>query len=151
MLHTEGVISPGGSARWSVPAGLVACGWVFTAAAAAWWWTSPSSPDQLFTAVVACSLFVACLVGTLLRPRLAADREGVAVRGLRGTKRWSWPDVGVRVRQTRHLGRTTSALEIEVPEDATTGGLVVLTRLDLGADPRDVAEELDALRPQPSP
>lgn len=152
MPHTEGVTpAESDTKRWSVPAGLVACGWVFTAGAGAWWWTTSGSADQLFTAVVTAALALTCLAGTVLRPRLRASPSGVAIRGLRGTRRWSWPNVGVRVRTTRHLGRTTAALEIEVPEDATTGGLFVLTRLDLGADPRDVAEELEALRPQPGP
>ena len=152
MPHTEGVnAAEPGTKQWSVPVGLVACGWVFTAAAAAWWWSTSASADQLFVAVVAVALFLTCLAGTVLRPRLRADRAGVAVRGLRGTRRWSWPNVGVRVRTTRHLGRTTPALELEVPEDATTSGIVVLTRLDLGADPHEVAEEIEALRPQPGP
>jgi hypothetical protein len=152
MPHTEGMNpTEPGIKPWSAPAGLIACGWVFTAAAAVWWSFTSTSADQLFVAVVTIALLVTCLAGTVLRPRLRADSEGVAVRGLGGTHRWPWPDVGVRVRTTRHLGLTAPALELEVPEDATSSGLVVLTRLDLGADPRDVAEEIEALRPQPSP
>lgn len=152
MLHTESV-DPAETRmnRWSVPGWLIACGWVFTAAAAAWWWFAEGSADQLFIAVVALALFAVCACGTVLRPRLLADEDGVVVRGLRGTHRWQWRDVGVRVRRNRRLGRTISTLELEVPENSITGGLVVLTRLDLGEDPQDVAEALDARRPQRSP
>lgn len=148
MRHT-GRVQPDqpSSYQWSSPAGLIACGWVFACAAAFWWWTADTSTDQLFIGVVVLVLIVASAYGSILRPRLRASRDGIAVRGLCGTQRWSWSGIQVRVKHSQRLGRTVAALELDVPDDSATGGLVILTKLDLGEDPQDVAETLNTLRP----
>jgi hypothetical protein len=94
---------------------------------------------------VALVLALAGVFSTVARPRLAADHDGVAVRGLTGTRTWSWAEVNVRLVRTRRLGRDTATLEVDA-ENADPPALVVLGRFDLGADPEDVVEELLALR-----
>lgn len=133
--------APSGSRHWATPIGLVACGWLLAAGAAVWWLAAESAVDRLFVGVLVLALAAAAAHGSICRPRLRADREGVTVRGLRGPRHWSWTAVTVRVRQDRRFGRTMRALELDADPD-----LVVLTRLDLGADPQDVAAELNTLR-----
>ncbi|WP_436493021.1 PH domain-containing protein [Actinokineospora sp. HUAS TT18] len=95
--------------------------------------------------IAALTLGLAALFGTVARPRLAADNTGVTVRGLGSTRRWTWAEVNVRVTHTRRFGRESVALEIDA-ENAENPDLVVLGMLDLGVDPRDVADALVKLR-----
>ena len=84
----------------------------------------------------------------LLRPRLAAGPEGVAVRRLGGTTVLPWARLRVRVRDTRRWGLRSRLLELDTaagPDD--DGELVLLGRRDLGADPGDVARVLRAVDP----
>ncbi len=84
----------------------------------------------------------------LLRPRLAAGPEGVAVRRLGGTTVLPWARLQVRVRDARRWGLRSRLLELDTaagPDD--DGELVLLGRRELGADPGDVARALTALRP----
>lgn len=78
---------------------------------------------------------------TVVRPRLAADTEGLRVRTLGGTHRLPWAQTRYRLRTTRRLGRDGVTLEIEHGDQ-----LYVLSGLDLGADPSDVIERLDDIR-----
>ncbi|MGR6966711.1 PH domain-containing protein [Geodermatophilus sp. URMC 61] len=84
----------------------------------------------------------------LLRPRMAAGPDGVAVGRLGGTTVLPWARLQVRVRDTRRWGLRSRLLELDTaagPDD--DGELVLLGRRDLGADPGDVARALRALRP----
>lgn len=128
---------PNGSQQWATPAGLVATGWVLTAAAVTWWFAAEAAVDRTFVGVLVLALAVASAHATICRPRLSADREGVTVRGLGGRRHWPWSAVTVQVRHHRRFGREVQSLELDA--DAA---LVILTRLDLGADPQDVAEAL---------
>jgi hypothetical protein len=84
----------------------------------------------------------------LLRPRLAADDRGVAVRRLGGTARLAWPQLRVAVRTTRRFGLVSRALELDTAAGVDDAGvLVLLGRRDLGVDPAAVAEQLGRLRP----
>ncbi|MFD2397813.1 PH domain-containing protein [Prauserella oleivorans] len=97
-------------------------------------------PGTVLLGVVAAAVAAGALHGTLLRPRLTADASGLRIRTLGGVRRLSWPDVELRLTTTRRLGRDSAVLELESDE------LVVLGWLELGADPRDVHDELAALR-----
>jgi hypothetical protein len=84
----------------------------------------------------------------LLRPRLAAGADGVAVRRLGGTTVLPWARPQVLVRDTRRWGVRSRLLELDTaagPND--DGDLVLLGRRDLGADPGDVARALRAGQP----
>ncbi|AHH93393.1 hypothetical protein GCM10010174_32610 [Kutzneria viridogrisea] len=130
---------------WSPQVSLVALGWALTAAAVLWVVLSAQDPPgRLLLGVVALLLALLSLHGTVARPRLSADEHGLTVRGLFGRRSWPWPQVRVRVDHLRRLGRTVSSLELTVLPDEE---LVILGRLDLGADPVDVVEQLRALRP----
>ena len=119
--------------------------WVLAVAAGTWAAITDDPPGRVLIAVVALLLALAALFATVARPRLAADHDGIAVRGLTGTRRWRWGEVNVRLVRTRRLGRDSATVEVDA-EGAEPPALVVLGRLDLGADPEDVVEELLALR-----
>jgi hypothetical protein len=78
---------------------------------------------------------------SLVRPRLAADTEGLVARTLSGTHRLPWAQTRTRLRTTRRLGRDGVTLEIEQDDE-----LYVFGWLDLGEDPRDVLDVLSTLR-----
>lgn len=130
---------------WSADPALVAVGWVFAAAAAAWLVFTADPAGRVIAAVLTLVLAVTALFGSVARPRLAADPQGLALRGLFRTQRWPWAEVEARILHTRRLGREVAVLELEVTQGELER-LFVLGRLDLGADPQDVAAQLDELR-----
>ena len=124
---------------------MVTLSWVLAAAAAAWAALADDPPGRVLLGVVALLLALTGLYTTVARPRLAADRDGIAVRGLTGTRTWTWAEVNVRLVRTRRLGRESATIEVDAG-NAEEPALVVLGRFDLGADPVDVVDELLALR-----
>lgn len=132
---------PNETRSWSTPLGLVVTGWVVVAAAAAWWLLSTEAVDRLFIGVVTLALLALTSYTTACRPRLSADPHGVTVRGLRGRRRFGWSEVTPRTYVQRRHGRSTRNVELET----TDGQLFLLGRFDLGADPEDVAAELERL------
>lgn len=136
---------------WSPAAGLVGLAWGGAAAAAAWCaWLAVSGTDRagvLLAAVAALALGIAALHGTRARPRLRADAAGVTVGGLAGPRHHPWAQVrDVRVRSVRRLGRETTLLEIDITQPDGTERLLLFGRLDLDADPDDVAAAVRAAR-----
>lgn len=83
------------------------------------------------------------LADSAVRPRLRADGDGLTARTLSRQLAGPWAVVTIRVRPARRLGVVAHTLEIDVGDE-----LVVFGRRELGADPREVAEALDALRAQ---
>ena len=78
---------------------------------------------------------------TLIRPRLAADADGLRARTLNGTHQLPWIGTTVRLRSTRRLGRDGVTLELEYDDQ-----LFIFGQTDLGEDPRDVLDVLTELR-----
>lgn len=143
---------------WSVrPAGPAAAG-LGAAGALVWCMLTPDPAGRLLIGLTALALGFAALYGARARPRLAADPDGITVGGLRGPRRFPWSAVRrLEVVRTRRFGRDVPTLEIETARiDPATGQgpsggaedrLHVFSGLELGADPRDVADALAALRP----
>ena len=126
---------------WAPAKGLVACGWALAAGAAIWLLLVDNPPDRLFVAVLLIALVAVSAHGSFVRPRLVADSSGLTVRTLAGNKHFSWPQVTVRVREHRRLGRTNAGLELDADHQ-----LIVLGRLDLGTDPYEVAFRLREMK-----
>jgi hypothetical protein len=129
------------SRSWAPDPRLVGLAWVLTAGAVAWIFVTDDKPGRVLIAVAALALAFAGLFGTLARPRLVADADGVTVRGLTGRRHWPWAEVNVRLAYHRRLGREVTTVELDADPD-----LVVLGRLDLGADPEDVISVIRGLR-----
>jgi hypothetical protein len=132
---------------WSPRPALVVLGWILAATAVLWLVLASDPAGRLLAAVAAVGLAAAALHGSLVRPRLSADADGLAVRGVGGFRHWPWSAVDVQVVRIRRLGRDVSMLELETRDTEGNEQLFVLTRLDLGTEPEDVAEALDTLRP----
>lgn len=123
----------------------VGAAWAGACAAVAWV-VLTTDPASRVLAVAAIGLLgTLALLGTAVRPRLAADADGIRLGALRGARYWPWEAVHrVDVVTGRRLGRQVGVLELDL-DDGVHDKLVVLTTLDLGADPRDAADALHAL------
>jgi hypothetical protein len=139
------LVTPQAPRTWAPQPAVVVLAWVLAVVAGAWAVFADDPPGRVLLGSVALLLALAGLYMSVARPRLYADQEGVVVRGLTGAHRWTWAEVNVRLVRTRRLGRDTATIEVDA-ENADPPGLVVLGRLDLGADPEDVVEELLELR-----
>jgi Bacterial PH domain len=146
----------GSEREWSPAPGLVACAWVGAAVALAWFvataLTGADPAGLLLAAVAAAGLLLAAVFGTRARPRLRVDAGGVTVGGLFRARHHPWPLVeDVRVLQVRRFGRRTSLLELDTVSASGDERLLVFGRLDLAADPEDVAPQVLAARPTTRP
>lgn len=131
---------------WAPLPGVIALAWGLAAVALLAALLADDNPARLLMglAVVLCAAFGT--YGTVVRPRLRVDDSGLHVRTLTGVHDFPWHEVKVRPVRTRRLGRESHSLELDW-QRGDDEHLVVLTWLDLGVDPRDVAEVLHALRP----
>lgn len=78
----------------------------------------------------------------LVNPRLRVDGAGLSVRTPLARRRMGWAAVdSVRVDERLRLGLAARTLEIDAGDD-----LFVLSGRSLGADPRAVAEVIEAFR-----
>jgi hypothetical protein len=142
-----------GSVReWSPAPGLVGCAWLGAVGTVGWFvatWLAGTDPAGLLLAgVAAFGLVVAALFGTRARPRLRVDADGVTVGGMFRSRHHPWPFVkDVRVLRVRRFGRQSSMLELDTVSAAGDERLLLFGRLELAADPEDVAPQIVALRP----
>jgi hypothetical protein len=126
---------------WAPRPALVGMAWALAAAALAWVLLSDDTPGRVLLGLAAIMLACLALFGTLARPRLAADAQGITVRGWGARRHWPWGEVNVRLAHHRRFGREVAMVELDAEDD-----LVVLGWLDLGADPADVVDAIRALR-----
>ena len=126
---------------------VVVAGWMGAVAALGWALLTDDPPGRVIALAAVGLLSMLALVGTVVRPRLATDPNGLRVGRLRGARYWPWPAVHrVEVVTSGRFGRRVGMLEIDAVDPDGTERLVVLTALDLGADPVEVAAELDRVR-----
>jgi hypothetical protein len=154
MLWTTPVTEPHEPSAWAAPWPAVVAGAVAALGLAAWAMGGDDAPGRVLTGAAALALAVAAVVGAVARPRLRADETGLVLRSVTGTRRWSWDRVdAVRTMRMRRMGLPASYLEVEARDSADGASgrepdsrLLVLGRLELGADPVDVADALQAHR-----
>ena len=126
---------------------VVVAGWVGAVAALGWMLLTDDLPGRVIALAAVGLLGTLALLGTAVRPRLATDADGLRVGRLRGPRYWPWSAVHrVEVVTSGRFGRRVGMLEIDAVDPDGTERLVVLTALDLGADPVEVAAELDRVR-----
>jgi hypothetical protein len=133
--------------EWSPRPGTVTTAWVLVVLLAGGAVLLPTPPGKLLFGLGAVLFLLAALYGSVGRPRLRVDDTGITVRQLFTHRFWPWPTALIRVHRTRRLGREVGTLELDGPDDAGVERLAVLGRIDLGADPADVAVVLRDFRP----
>lgn len=129
------------SASWAPRPALIVVGWVGVVLAVAGIVGYHDHQGQLLFGVAALGLTAAAAHGTLVRPRLTADRDGLRIRRVGREIRLTWPETRTQLRTTKRLARDTATLEISSGDQ-----LFVFGWLELGTDPRDVLDVLSSLR-----
>ncbi len=131
---------------WAPLPGVVALAWGLAVVALLALLLAGENSARLLMGAAAVLCAALGTYGAVVRPRLRVDGSGLHVRTLTGVHDFPWHEVKIRPVLARRLGRESHTLELDWEHDGDEH-LVVLTWLDLGADPRDVAEVLHALRP----
>lgn len=131
---------------WSPRPAALALLWVLTAVALLLTVLGPDAATRLFMGTGTALVLAMAAYGTFVRPRLTADDTGLTVRTLTGPRHLPWHEVHVKLVHSRRLGREVATLELDWHRGEDEQ-LYVLTPTDLGADPREVADVLHALRP----
>jgi hypothetical protein len=142
VVHNSCGTLDGVTRTWSTPAALVAGAWVLALLLAVATIIADDNAGRLLIGLATLLVSYFATFATLARPRLTADENGLAVRGFATTTHLPWHEVKVKLQTTRRLGREQQTLELDADDR-----LVVLTKLDLGVDPEEVAGVLHALRP----
>ncbi|GAA1330336.1 PH domain-containing protein [Saccharothrix algeriensis] len=131
---------------WAPRPAVAVVAWATAAAALVAALLGGEPAEVVFLGTAAALLLAIAAYSTFLRPRLAADDTGLTVRTVTGARHLPWHEVQVKLVRTRRLGREVATLELDWRRGEDEQ-LFVLTPLDLGADPHDVADVLHALRP----
>ncbi|UVO11724.1 PH domain-containing protein [Mycobacterium sp. SVM_VP21] len=137
-------MTQGGHAQteWSPPAGGIAsCAVIGAVLAICAVTVATDTPGRVLAGIAGVGLVVFAGLSWRARPKLALTFEGLAVRGWWRTRVLA-PDSLTRLRVTEYqrIGRKHRLLEIETLDDE----LLILSRWDLGTDPREVFKVLSA-------
>lgn len=98
-------------------------------------------PGRVLAGIAGVGLLVFAGFSWHARPKLALTTSGLAIRGWWRTRLFAPGNLTrVRVTEFQRIGRTQRLLEIETDDDQ----LLILSRWDLGTDPRDVFDVLTA-------
>ncbi|OSC39309.1 PH domain-containing protein [Mycobacterium decipiens] len=123
------------------PAGIAGCAAAGVVMAIASVTLVTDAPGRVLTGIAAVGLILFAGATWRARPKLAIAPDGLAVRGWFRTQLLRRPEIKIiRIAEFRRYGRRVRLLEIET----VNGGLVILSRWDLGTDPLDVLDALTA-------
>ena len=119
--------------------GIAGCGVAGVLMATACVTLVTDAPGRVMTGIAAVGLILFAGATWRARPKLAITPDGLVIRGWFRTQLLQRSDIKIiRITEFRRLARKMRLLEVETAD----GGLVVLSRWDLGTEPVDV---LDAL------
>jgi hypothetical protein len=128
--------------EWAPPAaGIAGCGvaGILMAIASVTLVTGP--PGRILTGIAAAGLILFAGMTWRARPKLAITPSGLVLRGWFRTQLLQHSDIKIiRITEFRRHGRNVRLLEVET----VGGGLVILSRWDLGANPLEVLDALTA-------
>ncbi|KLO28644.1 PH domain-containing protein [Mycobacterium haemophilum] len=122
-------------------AGIAGCGAAGVVMAIASVTLATDAPGRVLTGIAALGLILFAGVSWRARPKLAITPDGLAIQGWFRTQLFGSTDIKIiRITEFRRFGRKVRLLEIE----AVSGGLVILSRWDLGTEPLEVLDALTA-------
>lgn len=120
---------------------IAGCGGAGTSIAIACVTLDTDTPGCMLAGIAAISLILFAGLSWRARPKLAINPDGLAVQGWFRTQLFGPADIKIiRIIKFRRFGHTVRLLEIE----AANGDLVILSRWDLGTEPREVLDTLTA-------
>jgi Bacterial PH domain len=128
--------------QWAPPtAGIAGCGVVGAAMAIASVTLVTDAPGRILAIIAGLGLILFASVSWRARPKLAITPDGLAVRGWFRTQLLRKSDIKIiRITEFPRYGRKVRLLEIEM----VNGGLLILSRWDLGTQPLEVLDALTA-------
>lgn len=128
--------------QWAPPArGIAGCALAGAVLAISAVTLATDLPGRLLAGLAGIGMLVFAGFSWRSRPRLALTGQGLVLRGWWRTRLLTPGDLTrVRVTDFQRIGRTQHLLEIETDDD----DLLILSRWDLGTDPRDVFAVLSA-------
>ncbi|MGF2945541.1 PH domain-containing protein [Mycobacterium sp. Lab-001] len=128
--------------RWAPrTAGIAGCGLAGVMMAIASVTVVTDAPGHALTWLAAVGLLLFAALTWRARPKLAITPDGLALRGWFRTQVLPPSAIEViRITEFRRYARTVRMLEIETVD----GGMVFLSRWDLGTNPLDVFDALTA-------
>jgi hypothetical protein len=134
-----------GPAAWLVPTRTILAKSVITAVFVIFA-IALGAPERWIAVLIAAGLAAYTLRDVTARERLRADAEGVVVaRGYFGRRRLAWSELDtVRVDERTRFGAEVYTLELDADDE-----IYLLSRHDLGADPREVRRRLNQLGGRP--
>ncbi len=128
--------------QWAPPAaGIAGCGIAGIVMATACVTLVTDPPGRLLTGIAAVGLILFASATWRARPKLAITSDGLVIRGWWRTQLLRRSEIKIiRITEFRRIGRKMRLLEIETAD----GGLLILSRWDLGTDPVEVLDALTA-------
>jgi len=122
-------------------AGIAGCGIVGVLMAIASVTLVTDLPGRVMAGIAAVGLILFAGATWRARPKLAITQGGLALRGWFRTQVLQHSDIKIiRITEFRRYARKVRLLEVET----VNGGLVLLSRWDLGTDPLEVLDALTA-------
>ena len=130
-------------ASFAVPAHVIVLKFGFAAVLGVFGLLAANRPQVMVALTAAVAVAIYAARDLVARVRLRADRDGVvAVSGYAGRRRLAWSEIErVRVDARSRLGASSQLLEIDADPE-----IFVFSRYDLGVDPAEAAEALEAVR-----
>ncbi|OBH18210.1 PH domain-containing protein [Mycolicibacter terrae] len=128
--------------EWSPPAaGIAGCALAGVVLAISAVTVATDLPGRVLAGIAGVGMLVFAGLSWRARPKLALTAQGLALRGWWRTRLLAPGSLTrVRVTEFQRIGRTQRLLEIETNADE----LLILSRWDLGTDPREVFDALAA-------
>jgi hypothetical protein len=132
--------TPGDSFQvWGVRPLVPAAAGLLCAGFAVWLLIATAPEDRLVAGAGVCVSAIAAGVLVTMRRRLTADHDGFVVRGPLSSRTIGWGQVvQISAPTRRRRGLASSAVEVDLDDD----GLIVLGKIEVGADPAEVAVDL---------
>lgn len=133
--------------RWGPRPSVFGIGGVAGALCLLWLLLVDRSQDRAIAGFVLAVVIIGLLIALRMRTRLVASFDGLQVGTLAGRVQIPWTAVHrLELVARSRRGIRSSVLEVDADLPGNDDSLLVFGRIELGADPGDVADALIAMR-----